>query len=141
LGVPVVQINTGTSCHLNATMVGRAMAKLAPAELDVLFVENVGNLVCPAEFDIGEHHKIMLLSVTEGDEKPLKYPAMFRACDALLISKLDLMPHTNFDLAAATDNALSINPKLMILHLSCTTGQGMTEWLSWLRDQVITRRK
>jgi hydrogenase nickel incorporation protein HypB len=141
LGVPVVQINTGSSCHLDAAMVGAAVARFDLAALDLLFVENVGNLVCPAEFDVGEHYKVMLLSVTEGDEKPLKYPAMFRACSALVVNKLDLLPYTNFDLAAATGNALRINPRLTILPLSCTSGQGLAEWLSWLDDQLEKRRK
>lgn len=141
IGVPVVQINTGASCHLDAVMVSEALGRLQVAGLDVLFIENVGNLVCPAEFDIGEHHKVMLLSVTEGDEKPLKYPGMFRACSALVISKIDLLPHTNFDVAAATGNALGINPRLTILQLSCTGGQGMAAWLSWISAQIKNRRK
>ena len=141
LGIPVVQINTGSACHLDAPMVGATLARFTLPELDVLFVENVGNLVCPAEFDIGEHHKVMVLSVAEGDEKPLKYPAMFRVCSALLINKIDLLPYTNFDLALATGYARQINPKLAILPLSCTTGEGLAGWLSWITDRAKNRRK
>lgn len=141
LGIPVVQINTGSSCHLDAPMVSAALARFTLADLDLLFVENVGNLVCPAEFDVGEHHKVMLLSVTEGDEKPLKYPAMFRVCGALLINKVDLLPYTNFNLAAAAGHSRQINPKLAILPLSCTSGEGLSEWLSWIKDRLKNRRK
>lgn len=141
VGVPAVQISTGSSCHLSANMISSSLSGLDLDALDVLFVENVGNLVCPAEFDIGEHLKVTLLSVTEGDEKPLKYPAMFHVCNALVINKLDLMPYTNFDLAEATSNALSINPKLEIFPLSCTTGEGLEAWISWVRGRLEDTRK
>lgn len=141
VGVPVLQINTSSSCHLDAAMVSAALDHFTLGALDVLFVENVGNLVCPAEFDIGEHHKVVLLSVTEGDEKPLKYPAMFRACSVLLINKIDLVQYTNFGIVAASTNALTINPRLHIMHASCTTGEGMADWLNWIGDQAKMRRK
>ncbi|MBI5119217.1 hydrogenase nickel incorporation protein HypB [Candidatus Poribacteria bacterium] len=139
--VPIVQINTGSACHLDANMTKSALTNLDCSSIDVLFVENVGNLVCPAEFKIGEDHKVMLLSVTEGDEKPLKYPLMFRESSAMLINKIDLLPYTNFKMDEAKENALRINPRLMILPLSCTTGQGLDAWLNWVKAELAAKRK
>ncbi|TAK26917.1 MAG: hydrogenase accessory protein HypB [Chloroflexota bacterium] len=141
VGVPAVQISTGSSCHLNADMISNALSSLDLNALDVLFVENVGNLVCPAEFEIGEHYKVTLLSTTEGDEKPLKYPAMFHVCSAMVVNKLDLMPYTNFNLNEATANALSINPRLAVFPLSCTTGEGLDAWISWVTSRLDETRK
>ena len=132
-GVPVLQINTGGACHLDANMVRRALDELPVAGLDLLFIENVGNLVCPAEFALGEDAKVTVLSVTEGDDKPEKYPAMFQASSALVINKIDLLPYTDFDLAAAMRRSLELNPRLTIFPLSCTTMEGFAAWLDWVR--------
>ncbi len=132
-GVPALQINTGKGCHLDAHQVGHAVDRLAPEPGSLLFIENVGNLVCPAAFDLGEAHKIAILSVTEGEDKPVKYPDMFAAADLMLISKIDLLPHLDFDLERCIDYALQINPGIQILSLSAKTGEGMDDWLHWLR--------
>jgi len=132
-GVPALQINTGKGCHLDAHQVGHAVDHLAPQPGTLLFIENVGNLVCPAAFDLGEAHKIAILSVTEGEDKPIKYPDMFAAADLLLISKTDLMPHLDFDLERCIDYALQVNPGVQILSLSAQSGEGMSDWLDWLR--------
>jgi hydrogenase nickel incorporation protein HypB len=131
-GIPAVQLTTGTACHLDANMVASAFSHLDLAQVDVLIIENVGNLVCPAEFKVGEDCKVMILSVTEGDEKPLKYPLMFRESSLLIVNKVDLLPFTNFSMDEAKANALKMNPDLEILEVSCTTGQGLDEWASWL---------
>ncbi len=138
--IPIVQINTGSACHLDANMTRSALASLDCSKIDVLFIENVGNLVCPAEFKIGEDHKVMILSVTEGDEKPLKYPLMFRESSAMLINKIDLLPYTNFNMAEAKSNAGKINPNLTIFQLSCTTGEGMDEWTKWVTKELKKKR-
>ncbi len=130
--IPVIQLTTGTACHLDANMVASALPGIDLSQIDILLVENVGNLVCPAEFKVGEDCKVMILSVTEGDEKPLKYPLMFRESCLLLINKVDLLQFTNFSMEEARSNALKMNPDLGILEVSCTTGQGMEEWISWL---------
>ena len=130
--IPVVQLTTGTACHLDANMVASALPDLDLGNIDVLIIENVGNLVCPAEFKVGEDCKVMILSVTEGDEKPLKYPLMFKESSLLLINKIDLLSFTNFNMEEARANALKMNPKLEILEVSCTSGQGIDEWVSWL---------
>ncbi|MBI4830846.1 MAG: hydrogenase nickel incorporation protein HypB [Candidatus Lindowbacteria bacterium] len=122
-------------------MTKSALDNLDCSTIDILFVENVGNLVCPAEFRIGEDHKVMLLSVTEGDEKPLKYPLMFRESSAMLINKVDLLPYTNFNMKEARENALKINPKLMILPLSCTSGEGLDSWITWVKTELENKRK
>jgi hydrogenase nickel incorporation protein HypB len=132
-GVPVLQINTGGACHLDANMVRRALDELPVAGLDLLFIENVGNLVCPADFALGEDAKVTVLSVTEGDDKPEKYPAMFQASSALVINKIDLLPYTDFDLAAAMRRSLELNPRLTIFPLSCRTMEGFAAWLDWVR--------
>ncbi len=131
-GVPAVQINTGKGCHLDAHMVGHAIEHLAPADGSVLFIENVGNLVCPAGFDLGEAPKVVILSVTEGEDKPLKYPDMFAASDLLLLNKTDLLPHLDFDVDAAIANARRVNPAIAVLQVSARTGEGMEAWTEWL---------
>lgn len=135
-GVPVAQINTGNGCHLDAHMVEAALGALplAAGGLDggVLFIENVGNLICPASFDLGEACKVALLSVTEGEEKPLKYPDMFRAARLMLVTKSDLLPYVPFNLEACLANARQVNPAIQILTLSTTTGEGFQEWLDWI---------
>jgi hydrogenase nickel incorporation protein HypB len=132
LGIPVVQINTGGACHLDANMIREVMDELPLKDLDILFVENVGNLVCPAEFKLGEDMKIMLLSIAEGHDKPLKYPLMFQESSALLLNKIDLLPYTNADLGKIKKDSLSLNPKLRIFDISCKTGEGISEWVKWL---------
>jgi hydrogenase nickel incorporation protein HypB len=138
--VPIVQINTGSACHLDANMIRGAMGNIDCSAIDILFIENVGNLVCPAEFKVGEDHKVMMLSVTEGDEKPLKYPLMFRESSAMLINKVDLLPYTNFNMDEARANASKINPKLAIFPMSCTTCEGLDAWLEWLVNEMETKR-
>ncbi len=143
-GIPAVQLTTGTACHLDANMVASAFPHIDLSQVDVLIVENVGNLVCPAEFKVGEDCKVMILSVTEGDEKPLKYPLMFRESSLLILNKVDLLPFTNFSMEEAKANALKMNPDLEILEVSCTTGQGLNDWVSWLtrrwRNRSESRR-
>ena len=138
-GVPVVQLNTGAGCHLEADMVGHGLDQLDVAEGSLVFIENVGNLVCPALFDLGEHAKVVMLSVTEGDDKPLKYPHIFRASQLLIINKVDLLPYVNFDVAACIEAAQQINPEIEVLQVSATTGEGMSLWYSWLRQLRKTR--
>ena len=138
--VPVVQINTGTACHLDANMINGALANLDCSAIDLLFIENVGNLVCPAEFKVGEDHKVMMLSVAEGDEKPLKYPLMFRESSAMIVNKIDLLQHTNFDMEEATANACKINPQLTLFPLSCTTGEGLEAWVAWVLEGLEAKR-
>ena len=134
LGVPVTQIVTGGACHLEAGMVERALDRLNLDRIDVLFLENVGNLVCPAAYVLGEHLRVTVLSTTEGEEKPLKYPAMFRKTDALILNKVDLIPYLTFDLSEAEGNALRVRPGLRIFRTSCVTGQGIEEWIAWLSE-------
>ena len=142
-GVPAVQVNTGKGCHLDAHMVGHALESLALPEGGALFVENVGNLVCPAGFDLGEAHKVVVLSVTEGEDKPLKYPNMFAAADLLLLNKIDLLPHLDFDVGQCLEYARRANPDLVILQLSARTGEGVAGWLEWLRTErrAVLRRQ
>jgi hydrogenase nickel incorporation protein HypB len=132
-GVKAVQINTGKGCHLDAHMVGHALASLKPEPASLLFIENVGNLVCPAAFDLGEAHKVAILSVTEGEDKPLKYPDMFHAADLMLLNKIDLLPYLDFDVELCIANARRVNPRINILQLSATSGEGMLGWYQWLR--------
>jgi hydrogenase nickel incorporation protein HypB len=134
-GAPVVQINTGAGCHLDAEMLERGLATLAPPPNSVLFIENVGNLVCPALFDLGEAHRAVIMSVTEGPDKPLKYPHMFAACDLILLNKTDLLPYLDFDVPAFLADARKINPDAHVLPLSATTGDGLHAWYDWLRVQ------
>ncbi len=131
-GVPAVQINTGKGCHLDAHRVGWALQGLPLEAGGVLFIENVGNLVCPAAFDLGEDHKVVILSVTEGDDKPLKYPDMFHAADLMLVNKIDLLPYVTFDVGACIGYARDVNPRLAVLEVSATSGQGFPEWLAWI---------
>ncbi|MEW5905141.1 MAG: hydrogenase nickel incorporation protein HypB [Pseudomonadota bacterium] len=132
-GVPAVQINTGKGCHLDAQMVGRALPELPLPQGGMLFIENVGNLVCPAGFDLGEAAKVVVLSVTEGEDKPLKYPDMFRAASLMLLNKCDLLPYLSFDVDQAEAYARRVNPALRIIRISATTGVGMADWLAWLQ--------
>jgi hydrogenase nickel incorporation protein HypB len=134
--VPVVQIVTHGACHLEAKLVQDALRSLPLAETDLLVIENVGNLVCPASFDLGEDLKVVLLSTTEGDDKPLKYPAMFRNASVLVINKVDLLPYVNCDIAALRAHALQINPALRVFETSCTTRAGIPEWCAWLQSQA-----
>jgi len=131
-GAPAIQINTGKGCHLDAEMVGHALTNLDIADSSVLFIENVGNLVCPAAFDLGEAHKVVILSVTEGEDKPLKYPDMFRAADLLLVNKADLAPHVDFDVDAAIEYARRVRPGLEAIIVSAKTGAGFDQWLGWI---------
>ncbi len=132
-GAEVVQVNTGQGCHLDAEMIRKAVDKLNPPEKSILMVENVGNLVCPALFDLGEAGKVVIISVTEGDDKPQKYPTMFAASTLCLINKIDLLPYVNFDVDKCEDAARKVNPKLEFMRLSATTGEGMDQWYDWLR--------
>ncbi|MGB0694652.1 MAG: hydrogenase nickel incorporation protein HypB [Rhodospirillaceae bacterium] len=131
-GAPAIQINTGKGCHLDAHMVGHALETLGPAKDSVLFIENVGNLVCPAAFDLGEDAKVAILSVTEGEDKPLKYPDMFAAAGLVLLNKTDLAPHCDVDLDLYEANARRINPTAEILRVSARTGEGMERWFAWI---------
>ncbi len=132
-GVPATQITTGRSCHLDAHMVSHTIEWLKGLKpLELLIIENVGNMVCPAEYDLGEDMKVAVMSVTEGDDKPLKYPAIFHASSALVINKTDLTPYTDFNIERARENALAVNPALKIFETSCTTGAGLTEWCDFL---------
>ena len=135
-GCKVVQINTGTGCHLEADMLERGLKELQPPTDSVVMIENVGNLVCPALFDLGERHKVAILSVTEGEDKPIKYPHMFRASDIMLLNKIDLLPHLNFDVEACIQHAQSVNPNIKVFQVSATTGEGMEIWYQWIRNQV-----
>jgi hydrogenase nickel incorporation protein HypB len=133
-GAKVVQINTGAGCHLDAQMLATGLRQLAPERDSIVFVENVGNLVCPALFDLGEQCKVAILSITEGEDKPVKYPHMFRAAEVLLLNKMDLLPHLNFDLDACKKYALSVNPNISIFEISATTGAGLEAWYDWIRQ-------
>ena len=131
-GAPALQINTGKGCHLDAHMVGHALERLDPPAGGILFIENVGNLVCPAAFDLGEAHKVVVLSVTEGEDKPLKYPDMFHAADLILLNKVDLLPHLDFDVDKALAAARQVNPKVKMLAVSARSGEGLDAWIDWL---------
>jgi hydrogenase nickel incorporation protein HypB len=133
-GCPVIQINTGGGCHLDADMLSRGLRALDPPSGSLLFIENVGNLVCPALFDLGERARAVIISVTEGDDKPLKYPHMFAAADVVLVNKIDLLPYVDFDLDACAERARSIRPGVDMIHLSARTGDGIDAWLHWLRQ-------
>ncbi len=131
-GARAVQVNTGKGCHLDAHMVGHALESLAPEEGGLLLIENVGNLVCPAAFDLGEAHKVVILSVTEGEDKPLKYPDMFHAADLMLLSKVDLLPHLEFEVERCVAYAKRVNPGIEMIELSAKSGQGLAEWYAWI---------
>jgi len=139
-GAHAVQINTGTGCHLDAHMVAHGVERLDLKQGTMLMIENVGNLVCPALFDLGEHVRVIVMSVTEGDDKPLKYPHMYRSGQLLLINKLDLLPYVRFDVARCISNARQINPELEVLTLSAEKGDGMRDWYDWLRTRYPRRR-
>jgi len=138
-GVQAVQINTEGGCHLDSNMIQMAMESLDLRDVDLLVVENVGNLVCPAEFDLGEHSKVMILSVTEGDDKPLKYPLMFQSTAVLLVNKIDLLPYVDCDVRKIRERARQLNPDQQIFEISCRTGEGLEAWLAWLESQVKPR--
>ena len=134
-GVPVVQINTGGECHLDANMVQHALNNLS-LDIDVLLIENVGNLVCPAEFNLGEHRKVLVASVPEGDDKPFKYPLMFTTADAVVLNKTDLLPYVKFNVDSFTKAVKGINAKVKIFPVSCTNGDGIAAWVKWLKSQM-----
>jgi len=140
-GVPAVQINTGGACHLDGNMIRGALPELDFSKIDLLVVENVGNLVCPAEFKVGEDVKTMILSITEGDDKPAKYPLMFRESRVLLVNKVDLLPYLDSDLETLKQNSLRINPSLEIFEISCKTGEGLEHWYTWLRNATGASKK
>jgi hydrogenase nickel incorporation protein HypB len=135
-GIPAIQLRTGGFCHLDATMVTQGIDAIAVNELDLVIIENVGNLVCPAEFDTGAHKNVMILSVPEGDDKPLKYPLMFSICDLLLVNKIDYLSLSDFDMAALRKRVLALNPRITILEVSCKTGAGIEGWIDWLKGEV-----
>ncbi len=132
-GAPAIQINTGKGCHLDAHQIGHALEHLAPEDSSVLMIENVGNLVCPAAFDLGEAHKVAILSVTEGEDKPIKYPDMFHAADLLLLNKIDLLPYLDFDVDQCIEYAQRVNPGIQVLQVSASTGAGMPHWYQWIK--------
>jgi hydrogenase nickel incorporation protein HypB len=134
--VPVVQINTGGECHLESFQVQNALNNMPLPDIDLLLIENVGNLVCPAEFSIGEDLKVLIASVPEGDDKPYKYPLMFNTVDAIVLNKLDLLPYVKFDVAGFTKTVKTINPKVQLFKVSCTTGEGIQPWSDWLQTQM-----
>lgn len=135
-GCPVVQVNTGTGCHLEAAMIERGLQTLNPPMNSLLMIENVGNLVCPALFDLGEHAKVAILSVTEGEDKPIKYPHMFKASQVMILTKVDLLPYLNFDLDRCIAYARQVNPAIAIFQVSATTGVGLSDWYSWLGEHL-----
>jgi hydrogenase nickel incorporation protein HypB len=136
LGIPVVQINTGGTCHLDANMVHGALAQLPLGDLDLLLIENVGNLICPTDFALGEALKVMIASVPEGDDKPYKYPAMFAAVDAIVVNKIDLLPYVEFDLDGFSQLVTGLNSGVQVFQVSCTTGDGIQDWANWLLDKT-----
>jgi hydrogenase nickel incorporation protein HypB len=136
LQVPVMQINTGKGCHLESDMVFEAVKQLQMKPDSILMIENVGNLVCPSMFDLGEQKRVVIISTTEGEDKPIKYPDMFHTSDVCIINKIDLMPHLNFDLNRLKDYALQVNPSLQFFEVSATTGEGMDTWYEWLRKEL-----
>ena len=138
--IPVVQINTKGACHLDSKMVDRVLGFFNFQEINLLVIENVGNLVCPASFDLGEDDRVIMVSIPEGDDKPIKYPVMFRKAKVVLINKVDLLDYTNFNMAGIKKDALSINPHLKIFEISCQTGEGLDDWFDWLREQVRKKR-
>lgn len=133
-GAPVVQVNTGSGCHLDAEMINSAVKKLAPSNNSILFIENVGNLVCPSMFDLGEAKRVVIISVTEGEDKPLKYPYMFETSDLCIINKIDLLPHLEFDVEKVREYALQVNHHLQIIELSAKTGEGLNMWTEWIKS-------
>ena len=140
-GVPVIQINTAGGCHLDAPMVQKVAQKLALDAVDLLIVENVGNLVCPAEFAIGEDDKAVVLSITEGDDKPMKYPLIFKESAIALLNKVDILPYCDFDMAAAKEDILTLHPGMQVMEISCTKGQGVAAWCDWLLAKVTDKKE
>ena len=140
-GFPALQITTGGTCHLDASMVRRSLACLPPGDLDILFIENVGNLVCPASYDLGEDAKVVVLSVAEGDDKPLKYPGIFRRARLMLLHKIDLLPHTRFSRDAAVADARRVNPEIDVVETSCLAEPGLGAWLRWIDRQLAVKRQ
>lgn len=140
-GAPVIQINTSGGCHLDASMVQRVLGELTIDDLDLLIIENVGNLVCPAEFELGSDKKAVVLSITEGDDKPLKYPLMFKEADIAVLNKVDLLPFTDFDMASAKGDIEKIHPGIVIAEVSCRTSDGLDAWLDWLRREVRGKKE
>ena len=134
-GVKSIQLHTGGMCHLDADMTRQGLTEMGTDDLDLVVLENVGNLVCPAEFDLGEAHKVVVISVTEGEDKPLKYPDMFAAADLMIINKIDLAPYVKFDLDKCEENARRVNPRIQSLRVSATTGEGLEKWIAWLKAQ------
>ena len=139
-GIPAIQLRTGGFCHLDATMVTQGIDALTVNKLDLIIIENVGNLVCPAEFDTGAHKNVMILSVPEGDDKPLKYPLMFSICDVLLINKIDYLSLSDFDMVALRKRVLVLNPNIRIIEVSCKTGSGIGDWIDWLKKEIAAFR-
>lgn len=139
-GAPAVQVNTGTGCHLEADMIARGLVELRPSAGAVVMIENVGNLVCPAMFDLGEHAKVVILSVTEGEDKPLKYPHMFQSSSLMILNKIDLLPHVDFDVAQAVANAQEVNPDIEILKVSAKSGEGLDQWYAWISREAQRAR-
>ncbi len=139
--VPVVQINTGGQCHLDAPMIGRSLTQLPLPDLDLIMIENVGNLICPVGFKLGEDLNVMIASVPEGDDKPYKYPGIFVAVDAVIISKVDLLPYLRFDVAAFRKLIIGMNPNVSVFEVSCETGQGVQDWAEWVAKQRETKRR
>ncbi|MGC2225040.1 MAG: hydrogenase nickel incorporation protein HypB [Methylocella sp.] len=139
-GAPVIQVNTGAGCHLDADMVARGLAQLRPETGSVVMIENVGNLICPALFDLGERAKIVVLSVTEGEDKPLKYPHIFRAANLVILNKRDLLPHLDFDVARVIANVREVNPDIIVLKVSARSGEGLDAWYDWIRQEASRMR-
>lgn len=142
-GAPVVQINTdefGGDCHLAAHVIEKAALDLDLDEIDLLIVENIGNLVCPAEFDVGEDARVVVLSVTEGEDKPLKYPLMFRVCDCALVNKVDLLPYLEFDIEEAKNNILQVNPNIKLFEISAAKETGLDPWVDWIKEQIASKK-
>ncbi|NLI70383.1 MAG: hydrogenase nickel incorporation protein HypB [Firmicutes bacterium] len=137
-GIPAVQLRTGGFCHLDAIMVNQGLEALGENKLDLIIIENVGNLVCPAEFDTGAHRNVMILSVPEGDDKPLKYPLMFSVCDLLLVNKMDYLSLSDFDPGTLRKRVLNLNPRMAILEISCKTGEGIGAWIDWLNGEIAS---
>ena len=140
MGIPVVQINTGGGCHLDANMVEGALNNLPLQDTDLLFIENVGNLICPNGFTLGEDRRVLISSMPEGDDKPLKYPAMFADSDVVVLNKIDLQPHLDFDMEAFRKTVIGLNSDVILFPLSCKTGEGMEEWFSWLQSEVKAKK-
>lgn len=139
--VPVIQIVTKGGCHLEASLIQNALANFNLNELDLLIIENVGNLVCPSNYDLGEATKVVVVSTTEGDDKPLKYPKMFRVSDVMVVNKIDLLPYVDFDVDKVIANALSINPHLKVFQTSCRTGEGLDKWVDWIEEAAARHKK